>query len=513
MHDPSQPDDVRGAQISYISEPTLTFGYGQKMIDPRDGITLFGPFTINKLVGQINAGIIGPQKQRCEFVEYLKCIHRPVNNVEADIARPFFPGLEAAFNVFINFSNLPEVEVSTDEIDLFLKYSDSHQRVYNLVNLYVDKLKNYQAKEEMPVNMWFIVIPDSIFQYCRPKSKIPSSSENIKIGLSSKEQKSGDRFLFEDMEQLRNAYQFEINFHNQIKAKLLEVKVVTQIIRESTFGYAKLWNNPSRIEKERKFDTAKAWNISTTLYYKAGGLPWRLGDVREGVCYLGLVYKKLHNNEKDQNACCAAQMFLDSGDGVVFRGNIGPWYNPETKEYHLKEKDAMELISQSLEAFREKNVNNRYPEQVFIHAKTYFNDEEWKGFLAGTEGKSELVGVRIRSDTAFKLYRDYSYCIPRGAMLRISHNRAFLWSKGFVPRLQTQFGLETPNPLDIEISRGAADIKTTCKDILALTKLNYNSCIYGDGIPVTLRFADCIGEILTAGKGIKTEILTFKHYI
>ena len=28
------------------------------------------------------------------------------------------------------------------------------------------------------------------------------------------------------------------------------------------------------------------------LYYKAGGRPWQLADVRPGVCYVGLVYKR-----------------------------------------------------------------------------------------------------------------------------------------------------------------------------------------------------------------------------
>ena len=71
----------------------------------------------------------------------------------------------------------------------------------------------------------------------------------------------------------------------------------------------------------------------------------------------------------------------------------------------------------------------------------------------------------------------------------------------------------TPNPLSVEITRGEQDIKTVCKDILALTKLNYNSCIFADGLPVTLRFADSIGEILTAGKDIESNVLPFKHYV
>ena len=90
---------------------------------------------------------------------------------------------------------------------------------------------------------------------------------------------------------------------------------------------------------------------------------------------------------------------------------------------------------------------------------------------------------------------------------------AFLWTKGFIPRLQTVIGLETPNPLVVEITRGEANILTVCQDVLALTKLNYNTCRFADGVPVTLKFADIIGEILTAGPNLDTKVLPFKFYI
>ena len=35
-------------------------------------------------------------------------------------------------------------------------------------------------------------------------------------------------------------------------------------------------------------------------------------------------------------------------------------------------------------------------------------------------------------------------------------------------------------------------------DVLALTEVNYNACDYVSGLPVTLKFADRAGEILTA---------------
>jgi len=331
--------------------------------------------------------------------------------------------------------------------------------------------------------------------------------------LKKSERNSDQAFLFDELNELQGAYDFEINFHNQLKAKLLSEKIVTQIIRESTIAYAQIWTNQEKIEKEKIFDSAKAWNIATTLYYKIGGLPWRLGDVRDDVCYLGLVYKKTDKNDSNRNACCAAQMFLDSGDGMVFKGNIGPWYNPETKEFHLSKNDALSLISQSIETFKAKLGNGKYPKQIFIHAKTYFDNDEWQGFLDAVEGKSEIIGVRIQSTSNFKLYRGHKFCVPRGTAMVISNTKAFLWTKGYIPRLQTQLGLETPNPISIEITRGKESIEQVCKDVLALTKLNYNACIFADGEPVTLRFADSIGEVLTAGQNIISDVLPFKHYL
>lgn len=63
------------------------------------------------------------------------------------------------------------------------------------------------------------------------------------------------------------------------------------------------------------------------------------------------------------------------------------------------------------------------------------------------------------------------------------------------------------------IDRGNADLQQVIYDILCLPKLNYNACIYGDGLPVTLRFSDMSGSILTAVDNIGNRVLPFKYYI
>lgn len=503
--------------IFNIPEPKLTFGYNQKVADPRDGLTMFGPFAHKNILPEyVNVGIIGANTQRQYLKEYIKKIHFPINS-DKDIARPFFPGLSATFGIKINEKAIKEILIPDNLISEYLKYSDGYQRVHHLSNLFADKLIKYSLEEEHPVTVWFVAIPQEVYKACRPKSYIKSSIDNNKIGL--KKQDRNALLLFDDMNQLREAYDFEINFHNQLKAKLLRHKIITQIVRDETIAYEQIWSaNPNglteaKITREKIMDADKAWSISNALYYKSGRLPWKLGEVREKVCYIGLVYKKIEYTNDNRTACCAAQMFLDSGDGMVFRGVTGKLYDPKTREFHLSYNDANALLSQSIQTFEE--IHGRCPEEIFIHSKTYFNDDEWNGFSHAVKNKSKIVGIRIREDSSFKLFRGHSYCVPRGTVFQNGTNKdkAYLWTKGFVPRLQTQMGLETPNPLSIEITRGDSDMEIVCKDVLALTKLNYNSCKFADGLPVTLRFADSIGEILTSGKDVKTDVLPFKHYI
>ena len=113
-----------------------------------------------------------------------------------------------------------------------------------------------------------------------------------------------------------------------------------------------------------------------------------------------------------------------------------------------------------------------------------------------------------------KLFRLGATNVPRGLLWVANERRAYLWTKGYIPRLQTYPGREVPNPIAIDVVQGFADIRVVANDIMSLTKLNYNACIYSDGLPVTLRFASAIGEILTAGP-VASDLppLPFRYYI
>jgi hypothetical protein len=504
--------------LIYIEEPNILFAHGQKCTDARDGLALFGP--LNQIYG-IKSGVIATQNGLRIFKKYLNQIQKPIYN-QNNITRPMFPGFEAVFGCKWESQNVIFKEVTDEEIGKYLYNASTHKRTYDLVTLFIDKIIAANKNDEERVDLWFVIVPDEIYKYCRPNSTLPKELVQTKSLISKSKAKNFHYTptLFEDynqeLQEVENeakTYNYDAQFHDQLKARLLQYTIPTQILRESTLAWREFKNTfGAPIRNFEKIEGHLAWTISTAAYYKAGGKPWKLGDIRPGVCYLGLVYKKIEKSKNPKNACCAAQMFLDNGDGTVFKGEVGPWYNPEKGEYHLKPKEAKALLTQALESYKEQNGS--YPKEIFIHAKTRFNNQEWDAFKEITPKDTNLVGVTITKTKPLKLYRsEGAYPIMRGNAYVVNERSAFLWTVGFVPKTQSTLSMEVPNPIFIEINKGESDINQVLKDILALTKLNYNACIYADGEPVTLRFADKIGEILTASTKIKAPPLAFKYYI
>lgn len=500
-------------ELTKLHEPDLLFGYGERSEDPRDGLTLFGPLEKGKPYG-IKWGVVGTSEGIRRFGDWVKKVRGPICNDPPDVARPPFPGFDAVFGVPWGCEPVVQKEVDPQVLRRNLYLSDKHQRVYNTVELFSDPIIKAAREEESAPDIWFVVVPDEVYKYCRPKSSIeldlriqPEYRMSTKKALELRREPS--LFNQENIDSI--PYEYEVQFHNQIKARLLKHRIVTQIIRESTVAHLEVLNAGGRPTRDLdEMQSAIAWNISTTVFYKAGGTPWKVGTAREGVCYVGLVFKE-NPSGGPQSACCAAQMFLDSGDGVVFRGALGPWHNPKRGTFHLNQRKAQELIEIAVRAY--KQMRDETPRELFIHGRTSFNDEEWMGFQDGCGQQTRLVGVRIKNARDLKLYRKGRYPVLRGLALLFDEKFGYLCTRGFVPRLQTCVGLEVPRPLEITICRGEAELARVLKDIMTLTKLNYNACMFGDGEPVTLRFANAVGEILTAGPVEDVPPLPFKFYI
>ena len=152
----------------------------------------------------------------------------------------------------------------------------------------------------------------------------------------------------------------------------MEHELPVQIIRESTLRVTPQVRNG---EPGTNPLSDRLWNFGTAVYYKCGAKPWKTPWARDGVCYVGLAYKL---TEDGRNACCAAQLFLDSGDGVVFVGEFGPWYSRARGEFHLPPDKAEALLRGTINTYQQED--GRPLKEIFLHARSGIDLEEYRGF-------------------------------------------------------------------------------------------------------------------------------------
>jgi hypothetical protein len=62
-------------------------------------------------------------------------------------------------------------------------------------------------------------------------------------------------------------------------------------------------------------------------------------------------------------------------------------------------------------------------------------------------------------------------------------------------------------------THGEADLENVARDIIGLTKLNYNSCSLGDAKPVTIEYLDAVGEILVSNPTVSERRSQLRFYI
>ena len=509
-------------KIEFIEEPLLQFGYEQSLDYPRDGLFLFGPVQDGPRVDVVRYGVVGTPDGVEHFKKWstkIQTLIEPPLSRDATIAayNVPFPGFEQAFRAkWPSEPHCTLATVSPEKLSHALHIANRHEAVKSAVDLYIEELIAEHDRNESLPEFWFVVIPEEVYRLGRPQSSVPQGDRvrgNVVITEKQAKRLEREPSLFGDEEEQAVVFKYSKDFRRPLKARLLKHKIVTQLVRETTL-------NPDAFVSEKGYPLRRiedpatiAWKLGTAAYYKAGGRPWQLANVRPGVCYVGLVYKRVEDAINPGWACCAAQMFLSNGDGVVFRGALGPWYSPDNKQYHLSEKAAESLLATVIAEYRRLHAGED-PAELFIHARARFTEGEWSGFKAACPDKINLVGIQIRSaGESVKLFRSGSYPVVRGTALRIRDNTAYLWTTGYVPRLDSYLGPETPNPILVTVWEGSCPLEVVLQDILGLTKINFNSCLFNERLPVTIKFADAVGDVLLSAPIEGNPVLPFKFYV
>ena len=509
--------------VDHFDEPELDFRFGQRSHHPKDGLFLYGPHEAPRKVQDIRIGVIGTKAGIGHFASWsgrllggIKVPPPGPGEKKDRLHLADFAGIEETFGITFDPQRCRTLMVDPEAIDRATRLQNMHEAVDAVARIYTDRMDTFRRNEEGAIDVWIFVVPEIVYERCRPESK--RTGLELVRGKSPKRQRARADLPLLSLDPTFDTSGEDIfddipDFRRHIKARLLSI-APSQILRESTLEPTAFLNSAGYPMRTTQDPATVAWNLATGLYYKTQERPpWRLSNVRDGVCYIGMVYKNLPNN-RDNHVCCAAQMFLSEGDGVVFRGANGPWKTGD-HDYHLSATAAEDLLATVIEAYT--NLHSKPPKELFIHGQASFNDEEWRAFCRAAPQGTNVIGVRIRSTSGdAKLFRKGDYPVIRGTALHLSEKDAYLWTSGYVPQLDTYIGPETPNPLMVTIlraKRGRPEMRTVLADIMGLTKINYNSCNFNDGLPVTVRFARMVGDILVMGSAKEGGPQPFKYYI
>lgn len=490
-------------KIEVLEEPRLEFAESQPLQHPRDGLTLFGPYDSKGIERprHITYGVFGTQAGLLQCREFIKALQRPVDT-PADLDERLwshFPGFEEAFHAALPSDPAWEGVVDATALEQAANLPDEHARVFAVVNLYLDAIAIAKKRDDS-FQFFVCIVPDFVYQNCRPQSKI-AHEKGGRLGSKQKKSRAVMLDMFDSYDPFQ--YTYSLDFRRQLKARVMEHDVPIQIILESTLSLAPTSDDMTTLSD-------RAWNLSTAFYYKSGGRPWRLGTARPGVCYVGIAFKD--TEDRGRNACSAAQLFLDDGDGVVFMGDEGQWFSPHRGDYHLTKASARHLLDGVLKCYKE--LHGKPLTEIFLHCRSAINDDEFEGYKEACPAGAKLVAVRVAPErVGMRVYRFGTRPMLRGSFWRINDRRGFLWGSGFKPRLGTYDGSEVPLPLCLDIQHGEADIRQVATDILGLSKLNYNCCKLGENKPVTVHFSAAVGEILVTNKHLKRIKPNFKFYI
>lgn len=505
-------------KLVLLPEPPIEFCHGQKLINPQDGLSLFGPFSTgnNYHPKNIAIGAVGTStgvQQLQNWSRFIQSGFQSKSKLNELRSWPPFPGFEAAFQSQWADEAVWSEELDENELLHLSENQDPNQRAYEVCNAYLEAI-DLRMRGDERVDVIVCVVPDQVKKNCRIQSRVATSVHSSISKQRIKGRKQGQQEFFGegfyDAYDPRQ-YEYSPDFRRQIKARAMKYRIPIQIILESTLDLVEPVSG-ARGKKAVPL-SYRTWNLATAISYKAGAKPWRLATARDGVCYVGIAFRRDPNGD-DRSACCAAQLFLDTGDGVVFQGEYGSWYSPESQQFHLDGQSAEQLLDGVLKTYY--GLGGKPLTEIFLHSRSDISQEEFDGYSAACPKNARLVGVRVQKDReGLRMFRPGEFAVLRGTCWQVSDRMGYLWTSGFKPRLATYDGWETPVPLRIDIQRGDADFQQVATDIFGLTKLNYNSCRLGDSQPVTVKFSDAVGEILVSNPTIPvSEILPqFRFYI
>lgn len=457
-----------------LPEPLLEFGDGGCHLDPRVGLIEYGP--LQPIPGdRVRIGVIGTAKTADGFAQFIERCTTGIDGKRSPLRNlyPPFPGIsnQNPFRCTFEVDDGARRIIPVRDIDRLVSIPKQSQAVAAAAELFHDQMSAMLEGSSRPDVVAAALPVELILKMV-----------NAQSGVNEEDGEEGDGDT-------------ELNFRDLFKARVLLSSAPSQIV------WPTLWDDKAKIPRKLEATlrqvqdpASRAWNLLNALFYKAGKVPWRLppqlGEFK--VSYLGIGFYRDLSGQRLLTS--TAQMFDDRGRGLILRGARARTDKGDRHPY-LDRNDSYDLVSRSVKAYRAHH--GHAPARLVILKTARFEAGEIDGIGAACDEmqieRRDLLWVSENPHVT--LVREGNYPPLRGSFIQIGRD-ALLFTRGSVPYYGTYPGLRVPRPLMLRPHVCDTSMPELAADVLALTKMNWNSTQFDQALPIPIRAARQVGRVL-----------------
>ncbi len=476
--------DSKLPPFTLLDEPYLSFAPNDGQLDehPLRGLVRFGPFSKGSFAGytpRIRIATVGPASTYMRRGDLMKELLRAHDVAERKEYVPRYPG----------FQDLFHVELVSAPSDAHVKWPESIGQL---------------AGNGPPEQRLLIAMDNAL-------ARLNNMREDFDVVLVH----------FPDSWAAATRTRF-FDAHDVLKALGAKYNIPTQVLNDRAFSF--------------QYRASLAWRLSTALYVKAGGIPWKLARMKsipDDTAYIGLAYALRGDPTNAHYITCCSQVFDMDGGGMQFvafeaRDPVADVSEARRNPF-LSRADMRAVIARSLELYQRRNAG-QLPRRLVIHKTTGFKKDELDGAHDALAGIQEFECIEVGTHSTWRgvwlldskkaspRSIPSGYPVPRGTVIVRSGTSALLWAAGNAPSVSTkgdfyQGGKSIPKPLQLTRHAGRGPMETVAQEALALTKMDWNNDALYDPVPVSIRYSQRLARTIANAPDLPGKIYPYRLFM
>lgn len=488
-------------RVRVLREPELEFGDGIVSPEPKVGLSEGGPFSRTyspDALGAVRLGLVGPP----EMIDsarswFARCATGILSGKENRRRHPDFRPFEEIFRAPLEVQDRLIAEINPRVLANVLWRPEPDQ-FEALLDAYEEGIARLAGREMGP-NVIVCSLSDELFRRFRDwhafrggdgarrtRRMDPDSQQ-----LSLFEEGDGESRALEE----RLVYR---NFRRALKARAMQHRVPIQLAHSHLFS-DEVGDDPA----------TKAWDVCIALFYKAGGIPWRWHGAPPRTCFVGVSFHHLETTRRHSIYSSIAQAFASEIEGFVLRGEPVPWDVALGRSPHLSRAQAETLGRSVLQEYVDRT--SLPPLRIVLHKRSQFDEQEIRGFVDAFPRVPEVEFV-VPDASTFQLLPAGDYPPRRGTFVRAGSSASYLYTTGFYEPWGTSPGPYVPEPMHVRMDH-SGDLERACREMLALTKMNFNSAMPFEWAPITTRMAGEVGPIMAEVGDDSMPAMSYRYYM